>query len=523
MKSSYIVNEGISSQELADVLFRRLEARYPDIVTNHGHEVVGDAVQNVASFHAGVEELGTSDIGIMLRQILKELEPRAELDEQDISEAVPPAKPDPFVFKSLNAADAYFRAVTHGDGMDVVTRYGKGDAGAYRQYLSKFVKPELDEQDWSTLPGHGSQKDTFSFDKWKNTKPVQKNDPASRLAAMGEPMVADWYDGGGVESVRDGLIDMATDRGIRWNSKIIDQALHILNIAPDNEFELTEAPASTDLSTLANKLLRGNAIKWKKEGQGLTLKLNLSIDQKYSILPKVTDRLKKLGFTVKKQEHEPDLGYKMPTSNTTEYSNGACKITVYVGRDYRREKNPVILNIIPNGQTEGLEEEVDNTGKASYHQAWLKKLKGSDHTYSDQIDYHKHSLNQIAKGKPVHPGPKHIGPHATIADIRNNEKLRKNRRDPKLEDSAHPANEAIDLEEDAGQPRVRKYTRERPDGTMMVRYEVLDHKGYRVPGQGPEGFDDLSTAKKFLRAKAFDLMAQRESKSAILSGVLLSK
>ena len=46
MKSSYIVNEGISSQELADVLFRRLEARYPDIVTNHGHEVVGDAVQN---------------------------------------------------------------------------------------------------------------------------------------------------------------------------------------------------------------------------------------------------------------------------------------------------------------------------------------------------------------------------------------------------------------------------------------------------------------------------------------------
>ena len=92
-----------------------------------------------------------------------------------------------------------------------------------------------------------------------------------------------------------------------------------------------------------------------------------------------------------------------------------------------------------------------------------------------------------------------------------------------LEDSAHPANEAIDLEEDAGQPRVRKYTKERPDGTMMVRYEVLDHKGYRIPGQGPEGFDDLSTAKKFLRDKSFDLMAQRESKSAILSGVLLSK
>jgi hypothetical protein len=75
-----LTNEGIGEQDLADTLFYRLEARYPDIVTRYGHEVVGDAVLDVASFHAGAEELGSSDISIMIREILKRIESRG-LDE----------------------------------------------------------------------------------------------------------------------------------------------------------------------------------------------------------------------------------------------------------------------------------------------------------------------------------------------------------------------------------------------------------------------------------------------------------
>ena len=40
-------------------------------------------------------------------------------------------------------------------------------------------------------------------------------------------------------------------------------------------------------------------------------------------------------------------------------------------------------------------------------------------------------------------------------------------------------------------PRIRKYTYERPDGSIATRYEVLDSQGRRVSGQGTEGFDDL--------------------------------
>jgi hypothetical protein len=48
-----------------------------------------------------------------------------------------------------------------------------------------------------------------------------------------------------------------------------------------------------------------------------------------------------------------------------------------------------------------------------------------------------------------------------------------------------------------GKPRIRKYSKMRPDGSKAVRYEVLDYRGMRIPGQGSEGFDDLKYAKEF--------------------------
>jgi hypothetical protein len=70
------LTEGISSQDLGNVLFDRLEHRFPDIVAQHGHEVVADAVMHVAEFHAGAEELGSSDISIMLKQVLEYIKER---------------------------------------------------------------------------------------------------------------------------------------------------------------------------------------------------------------------------------------------------------------------------------------------------------------------------------------------------------------------------------------------------------------------------------------------------------------
>jgi hypothetical protein len=59
------------------------------------------------------------------------------------------------------------------------------------------------------------------------------------------------------------------------------------------------------------------------------------------------------------------------------------------------------------------------------------------------------------------------------------------------------ARKGLREEEKEGRPRIRKYSKMRPDGSKAIRYEVLDHRGIRIPGQGVEGFDDLKYAKEF--------------------------
>ena len=66
--------EGISQEDLADVLCNRLERRHPDIYKRYDYDTVYKAVDDVASFHAGAEELGSSDISLMIGEILKNLE-----------------------------------------------------------------------------------------------------------------------------------------------------------------------------------------------------------------------------------------------------------------------------------------------------------------------------------------------------------------------------------------------------------------------------------------------------------------
>jgi len=67
------LEEGASVDSIAHAIMRRLEARRPEVFSKYGVEYVNNAVQNVASFHEGAEELGTSDISIMVREVLKDL------------------------------------------------------------------------------------------------------------------------------------------------------------------------------------------------------------------------------------------------------------------------------------------------------------------------------------------------------------------------------------------------------------------------------------------------------------------
>ena len=66
-------DDGISEEELTDLLVGRFMMRFPAVAGRFGPEAVENAAADVANFHAGATELGTSDISIMLNQIAKKL------------------------------------------------------------------------------------------------------------------------------------------------------------------------------------------------------------------------------------------------------------------------------------------------------------------------------------------------------------------------------------------------------------------------------------------------------------------
>lgn len=80
--SEELMREGISQDELANVLLHRLETRYPDVVSKYPPEAIESAAMDVARFHAGAEELGSSDINIMLRDIMRQLENYIQMPNQ---------------------------------------------------------------------------------------------------------------------------------------------------------------------------------------------------------------------------------------------------------------------------------------------------------------------------------------------------------------------------------------------------------------------------------------------------------
>lgn len=74
-------DSGMSSQDIANAIFNRIERTNPQVFTRYGVEAVVAAVHKEADFHEGSDELGTSDIGVMVKHIIERLEDKQHLEE----------------------------------------------------------------------------------------------------------------------------------------------------------------------------------------------------------------------------------------------------------------------------------------------------------------------------------------------------------------------------------------------------------------------------------------------------------
>lgn len=198
---------GISYEELKDVLRERMQYIYPDIVAKADPRLFDDALGYTASFHEGAEEIGSSDMNIMLRQVIKYIEQESSADKFAIGEA------RHYVDESVTE-DRYTDA------------WAKEKAAANRARMEKEKK---------------QRERAIGMKTFLNPRQLSAKETVARLSRMGEQMVGDWYLNGGYDSVRDGIIDMANDHRIPWDAKIINAVMRSWNLKPgDMPEEMTE-------------------------------------------------------------------------------------------------------------------------------------------------------------------------------------------------------------------------------------------------------------------------------------------
>lgn len=77
--------EGASTEDVANAILGRIIRSMPELISRYGPEALYRAVEDVASFHEGAEELGTSDISNMVREVIRNLEDVSESQLNELS------------------------------------------------------------------------------------------------------------------------------------------------------------------------------------------------------------------------------------------------------------------------------------------------------------------------------------------------------------------------------------------------------------------------------------------------------
>lgn len=84
----YLNEDGATVDEIASAITNRIQRQHLDLLRQFDLMDLMAAIQDVAEFHEGTEELGTSDVGGMVRQVIKQLERSRKVMESGSSPLV---------------------------------------------------------------------------------------------------------------------------------------------------------------------------------------------------------------------------------------------------------------------------------------------------------------------------------------------------------------------------------------------------------------------------------------------------
>jgi hypothetical protein len=82
------LREGASAEDVQRAIINRIMIANHDLLAKYGPQKIIDASMEVAEFHAGAEELGTSDISIMVREVARNLEEQNQGVEEGLGHQI---------------------------------------------------------------------------------------------------------------------------------------------------------------------------------------------------------------------------------------------------------------------------------------------------------------------------------------------------------------------------------------------------------------------------------------------------
>jgi hypothetical protein len=145
---------GASTEAVANAIAARLDSRHPEIFTRYGVEYVYTAIEEVASFHAGTEELGTSDISIMVREVIKELESKTDALDESIKEYTVYCSQCGGEFKN-NVPTGFSHCRDHAGQQNLDGGVYKGDMDLDEMSINRTKKPSENRDLWDKINRKG--------------------------------------------------------------------------------------------------------------------------------------------------------------------------------------------------------------------------------------------------------------------------------------------------------------------------------------------------------------------------------
>jgi hypothetical protein len=513
-------NPGEPDSPVAQAIVRRIMMQRTDLLAKHGPEKVSQAVDEVADFVGDVDEIGSSDVSGWVRHVEQML---GNMNEQGVAEGSEKTKPN----KPMTWQQAY--AHNDGESFDArqkrITQYEKSKGEKKPKHVDWDKKGGMQEGVAEGVAETLPLDDALKVLRHYGATNLKTTSNELHFYKNGRPFSVDliWND----DATRSVSLSQLNSAGRKLKGQGVDEDISRRGFLRGMGAAALGAAGVGAASQAQGKVrfdANGNEIRadWKNF-QGTAPAQGATATAASTAPPaagSATAPARPTGAASSSTAASPSAASRAAAEKA---ADAAAKIR-YSNPKFRQEFEP-IENFYNQNKSRILANTrySPNPDLAKRQQAeFVKMLIALDLEFAEKTNallkqyggLKEQGVAEATGDKPFDDMMKTIK-KGTAKQATADRREQRKQSQQQARDAFGP-NPAANLgirkppvsEGDTEQkPRIRKYTKMRPDGSKAIRYEVLDYTGRRAAGQGSEGFDDLKNAKQFYYRNRVNLVA----------------